>query len=930
MQESGAEQTNESESGSESEYEPSDSPVSAVEDDDDDSAWSGSDSVAPPSRRRSRQSTPRCSPRRPGAMRPSTSLTRFASTGQTLTDAAHPHGIASSQRSNSAGQAADAAASTASLPIPAPSPSPSPSSQRRHVCDHPGCGRTFIKVGKLNRHKVIHTGVRPFVCSYPGCGRSFTRNDRMRRHWKIHQNEELEERGTTHTTKDTLNIASNASKQQGKRGTASRRWKKVDEEKSKESTEQSEDEMQRIRHRLAAEHQDLMSGSDIEPIIPSATLNGTGVTSPTLASSSSSAVRLTSLPSLPPNLPPLVKFACPLPGCNLSFLLREHLKRHVNAVHPDHNMPDDKRATVKASEKQEENKAGESSSIDAHPTVSASSAPSECQTVSAPSPAAVAAPSTTTTTSAAHKRRYACSHVGCLLSFDKAHKLREHAYVHTGIMPWICNFPIHSNKMPESEIDEGNSEDESEQEEAATNPAQGFHTMHSSAPSSSSYSSMRCNEGFLTRTLLLKHQRLCHTADRHVCGELDCGATFNRFQDLVKHRRIHKAAALTCPHCGHQSSHGSNHRKHLQTHLSPEERKATLRSCPFDGCGKAFTTPSNLNQHIRAQHDANWKGLIKEGLAKRSSRKKIEPVVERQQAENEDQSHAAGQQNTTVQPDPTPATSNNAVSEHGVDAVASPASSCTSSPANPNSDVVRRFACPFTECIPRMTTAAYAQKQSLHRHLHRYHSIPLLHVDDAIFIQQAVTEADERTAREGPPVRLHPNSARRASTLTKLAGATKPYRKSTRKRQREEEQAQEGIVENDSSTPSPALSNSAQSVHPLPSVPSSPSPSSPSPSSGSNDHDHDLQGEKSASDDAYCDVAMEASMAKDGVHSALMPLPHTTEESETENKRRKLDGDADGERHVRTANDSADIDASPPEPTVMHPTSLVAQQAACC
>lgn len=35
------------------------------------------------------------------------------------------------------------------------------------VCDHPGCGKSFKKVGKLNRHMVSHSGeVCSFVCGF--------------------------------------------------------------------------------------------------------------------------------------------------------------------------------------------------------------------------------------------------------------------------------------------------------------------------------------------------------------------------------------------------------------------------------------------------------------------------------------------------------------------------------------------------------------------------------------------------------------------------------------------------------------------------------------------------------------------------------------------------------------------------------------------
>ncbi|KAI5636609.1 BTB/POZ domain-containing protein [Phthorimaea operculella] len=52
---------------------------------------------------------------------------------------------------------------------------------RPHVCDV--CDLRFQRSSHLSRHRLTHTGERPFTCG--GCGRSFARSDKLRVHTKI-------------------------------------------------------------------------------------------------------------------------------------------------------------------------------------------------------------------------------------------------------------------------------------------------------------------------------------------------------------------------------------------------------------------------------------------------------------------------------------------------------------------------------------------------------------------------------------------------------------------------------------------------------------------------------------------------------------------------------------------------------------------------
>ncbi|XP_068617765.1 zinc finger and BTB domain-containing protein 44-like isoform X2 [Battus philenor] len=57
---------------------------------------------------------------------------------------------------------------------------------RPHVCDV--CDLRFQRSSHLSRHRLTHTGERPFTCG--GCGRSFARSDKLRVHTKICERED--------------------------------------------------------------------------------------------------------------------------------------------------------------------------------------------------------------------------------------------------------------------------------------------------------------------------------------------------------------------------------------------------------------------------------------------------------------------------------------------------------------------------------------------------------------------------------------------------------------------------------------------------------------------------------------------------------------------------------------------------------------------
>ena len=61
--------------------------------------------------------------------------------------------------------------------------------EKPFVCDHDGCGRTFSQSSSLIVHKRTHTGEKNFVCDHEGCGKAFARKDALDQHILVHSGE---------------------------------------------------------------------------------------------------------------------------------------------------------------------------------------------------------------------------------------------------------------------------------------------------------------------------------------------------------------------------------------------------------------------------------------------------------------------------------------------------------------------------------------------------------------------------------------------------------------------------------------------------------------------------------------------------------------------------------------------------------------------
>ncbi|KAG6820362.1 hypothetical protein H0H93_001554 [Arthromyces matolae] len=58
--------------------------------------------------------------------------------------------------------------------------------EKPHCCEYPGCGKTFGDSSSLARHRRTHTGKRPYKCEDPSCEKTFTRRTTLTTHMRTH------------------------------------------------------------------------------------------------------------------------------------------------------------------------------------------------------------------------------------------------------------------------------------------------------------------------------------------------------------------------------------------------------------------------------------------------------------------------------------------------------------------------------------------------------------------------------------------------------------------------------------------------------------------------------------------------------------------------------------------------------------------------
>ncbi|XP_062978655.1 zinc finger and SCAN domain-containing protein 21-like [Elgaria multicarinata webbii] len=103
---------------------------------------------------------------------------------------------------------------------------------------------------------------------------------------------------------------------------------------------------------------------------------------------------------------------------------------------------------------------------------------------------------------------------------------------------------------------------------------------------------LHCGRSFSDRSNLIAHRRI--HADKKPYQCLDCGKSFCQNSYLVRHRRTHTGEKpYKCSYCGRGFSDSSNLVVHKRTHTASDKPYR----CP--DCGRKFSEPSLLGRHQR-------------------------------------------------------------------------------------------------------------------------------------------------------------------------------------------------------------------------------------------------------------------------------------------------------------------------------------------
>ncbi|GMF62937.1 unnamed protein product [Phytophthora fragariaefolia] len=93
-----------------------------------------------------------------------------------------------------------------------------------------------------------------------------------------------------------------------------------------------------------------------------------------------------------------------------------------------------------------------------------------------------------------------------------------------------------------------------------------------------------------------------HTGEKpYVCPARGCGKRFTTTSNLARHRRLHgdELQPLACPAPACGKTFSTAHK--LQRHVRVHMGTPTRR-CKFANCNKTFSSTGNLNRHMRNQH----------------------------------------------------------------------------------------------------------------------------------------------------------------------------------------------------------------------------------------------------------------------------------------------------------------------------------------
>ncbi|KAJ7072584.1 transcription factor iiia [Mycena amicta] len=186
------------------------------------------------------------------------------------------------------------------------------------------------------------------------------------------------------------------------------------------------------------------------------------------------------------------------------------------------------------------------------------------------------------------KKRYQCTHPGCLKAYTKPSRLNEHERSHTGQRPFSCD-QCSKSFLRESHL----------------HAHARSHLPNSDRPFSCEESN--CDKRFWTAQHLRAHTEWHSGTKPFVCPEENCDQAFAKHHQLRTHRSTVHAIPGTkpyqCEHDGCAKSFSTS--QHLRTHSKVhDEKRYTCANpvCLAGGNLTFFPTWTALQQHSRTAH----------------------------------------------------------------------------------------------------------------------------------------------------------------------------------------------------------------------------------------------------------------------------------------------------------------------------------------
>ncbi|CAL8072902.1 unnamed protein product [Orchesella dallaii] len=173
---------------------------------------------------------------------------------------------------------------------------------------------------------------------------------------------------------------------------------------------------------------------------------------------------------------------------------------------------------------------------------------------------------------------YKCDHEGCQAAFESEASLYYHKKRKHSVQPFECSFCDRKflKKWMIKEHEAGHT---------------GSHPFKCDKE--------ECGKDFKDFRLFKAHKRSHEKKTERVLMCEECKLRFNKWSELVNHKKLCHTTESLCPVCKKTFSTKQYLKLHVQVH---EEDRATFM-CPIEGCPRFYLHPRNLSHHMRIKHE---------------------------------------------------------------------------------------------------------------------------------------------------------------------------------------------------------------------------------------------------------------------------------------------------------------------------------------